>query len=158
MRYRPCLAFCLIVAACDDTDADRIAAAPPGALQAGEWEIVFDGSVTFPGSRPGDQPARHSFSHSRYICIPPAQAARPDPGVFFESRSKCRYDRFAMGGGMIDAVLKCEGDTLRVRGTYEAGRFEVTPGPKGLIRSLMENQDWHTRGRHVGDCRAQAKS
>jgi uncharacterized protein DUF3617 len=157
MRHRPCLAFCLIAAACDDTEADRIAAAPPGALQAGEWEIVFEASTTISGSKSGDQPSRYSSSHSRYICIPPTQAARPDPGVFLESKSKCRYDRFAMGGGMIDAVLKCDGDTMRVRGTYEAGRFQVTPHREGWLRSFLDNQDWSTSGRHVGDCRAQAK-
>jgi hypothetical protein len=158
MRYRPCLAFCLIIAACGDSDADRIVA-PPGALQAGEWQIDFDSYVVLAGPRTGDPPMANSFSSSGRACIPPGQAARPEPAVFFESGSGCRYDRFAMGGGRIDALLKCEGTkftrayTVRVRGTYEPESFDVVPRQKGLIQALR----FHTRGRRVGDCRARAK-
>lgn len=159
MRYRRCLAFCLIIAACDDTDPDRIAADPRGALPAGEWEIDFDSFVIFPGPRSGDPPVVNSFARSARACIPPGQAARPQPAVFFESGSGCRYDRFAMGGGKIDAILKCDATslasayTVRLRGTYEAERFDVTPRRKGPIQA----QRFHTRGRRIGDCPAQAK-
>jgi hypothetical protein len=159
MRYRPCLAFCLIIAACGDPDDNRIATAPPGALHAGEWQIDFDSYVVFAGPRTGDTPMVNSFSSSGRSCIRPGQAARPEPAVFFESGSGCRYDRFAMGGGRIDALLKCEGTrfarayTVRVRGTYESENFDVVPRQNGLIQSLH----FHTRGRRVGDCRAQAK-
>jgi hypothetical protein len=93
-------------------------------------------------------------------CVSPEQAKRPDGDFFTGKKSKdCRYDRFTMSGGKIDALMRCQGEgsgemTLKVAGIYtpdsSTTRSEMTVrGQEGgmTIKSLVE-------GRRIGDCEA----
>ena len=40
-------------------------------------------------------------------CLTPEEAKRPKEDFFAGAAKNCRYERFDMGSGKIDAVMKC---------------------------------------------------
>ena len=61
-------------------------------------------------------------------CLTPEQAKRPKED-FFGGRENCRYERFSMGNGRIDAVMNCsEGGAtqkMAMAGTYSGNAYNM---------------------------------
>lgn len=61
-------------------------------------------------------------------CLTAEQAKRPKED-FFGGRDNCRYERFTMGNGKIEAVMNCsEGRTsqkMTMAGTYDSDSYQV---------------------------------
>lgn len=61
-------------------------------------------------------------------CLTPEEASRPKED-FFGGRENCRYERFAMGNGRIDAVMNCtEGGStqkMTMAGTYSGNAYQM---------------------------------
>ena len=63
-------------------------------------------------------------------CLTPEEASRPR-GKFFTGKDEgnCRYDHFTMGGGKIDAVMRCEengaSQIMRMAGNYSPDSYDM---------------------------------
>ena len=137
-------------------------------LRPGKWQTkVTVEDVDIPGV-PAAQQAQMKgmFGDQNVIvdqCLTPEEARRPGGEFFTGKESKdCRYERFTMAGGKIDAVMRCAGEqggtmTMSVTGSYapenSATRSEMKlNGDRGsmTIKALVE-------ARRLGECDAEAK-
>ena len=61
-------------------------------------------------------------------CLTPEEAKRPKED-FFGAKDNCRYERFSMGNGKIDAVMNCSenGGTqkMTMAGTYSGDAYQM---------------------------------
>jgi hypothetical protein len=63
-------------------------------------------------------------------CLTPEEARRPGGEFFTGKESKdCRYERFTMAGGKIDAAMKCTVEqatqTMTMKGAYTADTYNM---------------------------------
>ena len=92
-------------------------------------------------------------------CLAPGDARRPSEDFFTGADKSCRYDHFRMGGGKIDAKMRCsQGDTsqeMEMAGTYSPESYTMRmtttmkgmPGPAGEMRMRMR-----VDAKRVGEC------
>lgn len=138
-------------------------------IHPGQWQTkVTVEEMSFPGMTPEMQAQMKGIMGRQQNvtvehCISAEEAKRPG-GRFFTGKEpeNCRYDRFTMGGGKIEAVMRCEAKpsgsmTMTVSGTYTPDRsttradMSMTGGSQGgmRIRSVTEN-------RRIGECTGKA--
>ena len=66
----------------------------------------------------GDGPGAGADSFE--YCVTPEEAKRPGGGFLRrQGQRNCRYDHFTMGGGKIDAAMRCERPGIGARMTME---------------------------------------
>lgn len=106
-----------------------------------------------------------SMSHATETCMTPEQAKKPTAEMFNGAAANCRYDRFAMGGGKLDMVMRCtagsEGETgsqqMAVTGTYDSDHYQMamtstTESAKGTMGAM--SMKMHLTAKRIGDCTA----
>jgi uncharacterized protein DUF3617 len=132
-------------------------------INPGQWQTkVTVKEMSFPGMAPELQASMKGIMGQNVTvehCISAEEAKRPS-GRFFTGKEpeNCRYDRFSMGGGKIDAVMRCESKpsgsmTMTVSGTYTpdssttSADMSMSGGGQGgmRIKSVTEN-------RRIGAC------
>ena len=134
-------------------------------LHPGEWRVAGTmEEFNIPGMPPEAQSAmkqamsQHGNMTYDY-CLTPEQAKRPQ-GKFFNDKAanNCRYDHFTMGGGKIDAVMRCDGKpssmTMTIEGTYGADNYSthvqmnMEGGPQGAMSMKMRSEAQARRRMH----------
>lgn len=92
-------------------------------------------------------------------CLTPQDVKRPKEDFFTGAEKSCRYDHFTMGGGKIDAKMRCShGDTSQVMemsGTYSPDEYNMRmttrmtgmPGPAGEMTMRMRIE-----AERIGEC------
>lgn len=101
-------------------------------VNPGKWQsTVTVEDMTIPGMPPEVAERMKSVQGRTQVtesCLTPEEAKRPKED-FFGGNENCRYDRFAMGDGKIDAVMKCsEGgatQTMTMAGTYSGDSYKM---------------------------------
>ena len=72
-------------------------------------------------------------------CLTPEQAKKPKEDFFAKGNGNCRYDRFSMGNGKIDAVMQCKSGggerTMTMNGTYSPDAYHMAVASTGSDRS-----------------------
>jgi len=68
--------------------------------------------------------------HDFETCLTPEQVKRPKEDFFAGKNNECRYDSFTMGGGKIDAVMRCGGgrdgtNVMQMAGTYSPEAYNM---------------------------------
>ena len=67
--------------------------------------------------------------HADQSCLTPEEAKRPKEDFFAGGNKNCRYDRFTMAGGKIDAVMKCTDErathTMSMQGSYTQDAYNM---------------------------------
>ena len=138
-------------------------------LRPGTWQTRIEvEDVVLPGLPPAQQAEmKRMFGQQNVIvdqCLTPEEARRPAGKFFTGKESKdCRYDRFKMGAGKIDAVMRCQGEpsgemTLNIAGSYTPetsttrNEMKISSGNQGgmTITALVE-------ARRLGECDGKAK-
>jgi len=134
-------------------------------INPGQWRTkVTVEEMSFPGMTAAMQAQMQSIMGRQQDisvehCISAEEARRPSAQFFTGKESEsCRYDRFTMSGGKIDAVMRCDAKasgsmTLTVSGTYTPDSsttrsdMNLSGGAEGgmRIRSVVEN-------RRIGAC------
>lgn len=133
-------------------------------ITPGKWQTrVTVQDMTIPGMPPGMQgKMKQMLAQQQNIvaesCLTPEDAKRPG-GKFFTGKesSNCRYERFTMSGGKVDAVMRCAGGqggamVMTMNGTYTPTEsttnmdMEVS-GPEGMMKMKAV-----TENRRIGDC------
>ena len=175
-------AFALSATACGDepsvnernASVDEVAAKVREAtggvqfIRAGEWkstttieEMSVPGMSTEESARLR-QAMGGRATHESTTCLSEEEVKQPK-GKFFTGNDQCRYDRFVMQGGKIDAKMRCNAQTgesqvMTMTGTYspESYRMQMDlqgaapEGPAGMrMRMRVESN-------RIGDCNAKA--
>jgi hypothetical protein len=139
-------------------DADIESFVRPGKWQSSVQIEKFE----LPGAPPEAADAMRSMAHRAQVnesCLTPEQAKRPKEDFFAGEGKNCRYERFAMGNGKIDAVMKCAGDgmaqTMAMQGTYGPDAYQMRmsmnaqagAGPPGGMTMTMR-----VDAKRIGEC------
>ena len=147
--------------------AQKVDAAKGIYLKAGQWRLTGKmEAMNIPG-----MPASAQADMQRMIgdknnftmeyCLTPEDVKKPKGDFFGGKKSEnCRYERFDMAGGKIDAVMRCEGRpsgnmTMTIDGTYVADSYatnvamDVADQGHGSISMKM-----HSEAQRIGDCTA----
>lgn len=136
-------------------------------VRPGKWRSsVQIEEFDLPGAPPEAASAMRSMHNRAQVsesCLTPEEAKRPKEDFFAGSNKNCRYDHFTMGGGKIDAVMKCTGEgmaqTMAMQGTYGPDAYqmrmsmkaEAGSGPAGGMTMKMR-----VDAKRVGECDAKA--
>ena len=140
------IAFALPLAACDsdpevsarNASAEEVARKVEAAggsgnfVNPGKWQsTVTLQEMTVPGmpAAVADEMKRaQGRTTTSETCLTPEEAKRPGED-FFGGKDNCRYEKFNMGNGKIDAVMKCsEGgaaQTMTMAGTYSGNAYQM---------------------------------
>ena len=120
-------------------------------VRPGKWESkVQIEEFSVPGAPPSAAAAMNGLQNRVHVtesCLTPEEAKRPKEKFFAGANKNCRYDHFTMGGGKIDAVMKCTGNgmaqVMTMQGTYGPDDYQMQmsmqaqggPGPADALVS-----------------------
>ncbi|MBO9499931.1 MAG: DUF3617 domain-containing protein [Novosphingobium sp.] len=169
---------CLALAACNSQEASvsltnaspqEVAAAakkagvPQTVLSPGQWETKTEiVDMQIPGQKEMpkqylDQMKSRMATRSKLSCLTKEQVESRDGKIFTgDHEGNCRFAKYEMGNGKIDATMVCAGDRgemrLHTAGTFSAEAFEVNSemtgaGAMGGLRTNVK-----LTGRRVGEC------
>lgn len=131
-------------------------------VRPGKWESkVTIEDMSMPGMPPQVAAQMKGFAgrvEAHQSCLTPEEAKRPKEDFFAGADENCRYDHFNMGGGKIDAAMKCarEGASqlMQMTGTYSSETYHMAvsttssgQGPTAGMKMRMR-----VDARRIGDC------
>jgi len=98
-------------------------------------------------------------------CLTPEDVKKPKEDFFAGRNKSCRYDRFSMGNGKIDAVMRCGGEqatqVMEMAGTYSPDAYhiqmsnKIEAAAKGAEGSMAEGamaMRVRVNARRIGEC------
>lgn len=97
--------------------------------------------------------------HGFETCLTAEDVKKPKEDFFAGKSNACRYDRFTMGDGKIDAVMRCgKGQVMKMAGTYSPDSYQMqtsmtAAADKGDAASGM-NMQLRVEAQRVGECKA----
>ena len=180
MKHAVCLAASvLVLASCNkspevhEKDASvaevaqkvREAGADQTFVRPGQWQstVTID-QLEVPGMPP--EVARRmktmmaeQQAHSFRSCLTKEDVQRPKEDFFAGKNKECRYERFTMGGGKIDAVMHCgkggATQTMQMAGTYSPDKYQMQMSTK--VEGGGESQNglsmqMRIEAQRVGEC------
>ena len=148
----------------------REAGADQGFVQPGQWQSkVTIEQVEIPGM-PAEVTARmkammaEQQEHQFESCLTPDEVKRPKEDFFAGKNKSCRYDHFTMGGGKIDATMRCGGrqgetNVMQMAGTYSPTDYNmqmsmrIAGGEPAQSGALMRMR---IEAHRTGECKAEA--
>ena len=102
-----------------------------------------------------------SQAHDFQTCLTAEDVRKPKEDFFAGKDNQCRYDHFTMGGGKIDAVMRCGKDegasTMRMAGTYSADNYQMqmaTEASGGGGEAPAMQMQMRVESKRVGECSA----
>lgn len=141
----------------------EVAEAAKGAtkIEPGKWRTTVSvEKMEMPGAPPQVAEMMRQqtgkAAQSSEMCITKEQAEKPPQELLGSAAKDCRYEKFEMKGGALDAVMVCKqaGNEMRstVRGSYGGTRYDLagtaemsTAGQKMIVSSKVV-------GERIGDC------
>lgn len=137
-------------------------------VRPGKWQSkVTIEDVSMPGVPPemaermkamvaqhGKQPSEH--------CLTKENARRPKEEFFAGKNDACRYDRFQMGDGKIDAKMRCQASgatqIMEMDGTYspESYTMRMATRSDGAGRAGGMQMKMRVESKRIGECDAKA--
>ena len=134
-------------------------------VRPGKWSSqVKIEEFAMPGAPPEAASAMRNMTNQPQAyesCLTPEEAKRPKEEFFAGANKNCRYDRFTMGGGKIDAVMRCTeqgmAQTMAMQGSYGPNSYQMQmsmkaqggPGPTDGMTMKMRID-----AKRVGECDA----
>ena len=130
-------------------------------FEPGRWEsnVTFV-SMEAPGMPPEVSQAMQGSlgkEHSYATCLSKAEAEKPAADFFAKDAKDCTYDHFNLGGGKIDAKMRCGADgksvVMTMNGAYDSDSYDMvmeTAIDGGDMPITMKMKVASSR---VGDCR-----
>ncbi len=130
-------------------------------VNPGLWRsTVTVDEMTIPGMPPEVAAQMKSTQGRAQVseqCLTPAQAKRPKED-FFGGKENCRYERFAMGNGKIDAVMNCSEDgatqKMTMTGTYSGDAYQMQMAMRaaGAGESAAMGMKMRIDAKRIGEC------
>jgi hypothetical protein len=141
------------------------ATSEPGFIKPGKWlssVTMEDFSAPSMPAQVREQMRGMMAQHQAYeSCLTPEQAKRPKEDFFAGKSNSCRYEHFTMGGGKIDAQMKCEHEgmqqVMNMSGAYSPETYKMTMetrtegGPESVSGMSMRMR---VDAKRVGECEA----
>jgi hypothetical protein len=97
--------------------------------------------------------------HGFVSCLTPEDVKRPKEDFFAGKNKECRYDHFTMGGGKIDALMRCDGKSggapvMQMAGTYSPDSYQMQTSMKMAGGAGVEGMSMQLRidAHRVGEC------
>jgi hypothetical protein len=168
-----------LVAACnrspqvDEKDASvgevaekvRKAGADQAFVRPGEWQstVTID-KLEVPGMPPEVAQRMKTMmaeqqAHSFKTCLTKEDVQKPKEDFFTGKSKECRYERFTMGNGKIDAVMHCGSDgarqTMQMAGTYSPDKYAMQMSTKVEAGGEPEggmSMQMRVEAQRVGEC------
>ena len=134
-------------------------------IRPGKWQsTVTVEDISMPGMPPEMAKQMQSAiaqnrERSSEMCVTEEQARRPREEFFGGASKACRYERFEMSGGKIDATMRCAQDgitqVMEMAGSYSPESYEMrmstkaegAQGPAAAMTMRMR-----VVSRRVGEC------
>jgi hypothetical protein len=130
----------------------------------GHWQTTMTiKDLSFPNMPPqmAAQMKAHMGSAKTFdSCLTPEEAKKPNEDFFAKGTGNCRYDKFSMGDGKVDAVMQCSQEgferTMSMNGTYGPDAYHMnlasTGAPaKGNPMAAM-SMKMEMDAKRTGDC------
>lgn len=146
----------------------RAATADQAFVEPGLWEskVTID-RLDMPGM-PAEVADRmktmmaQNQEHSFRTCLTKEDVQKPKEDFFTGKDNQCRYDRFTMGNGKIDAVMHCGKDparmSMQMAGTYSPDNYHMQMSTKveGAGEDAQSGMTMQMRvdAQRVGECTA----
>jgi len=155
-------------ASVDEVAAKVRAASGSGSfVRPGEWQsnMTID-AFDIPGMPPEmvkrmKSAAAQNQQHEFTSCLTAEDVKQPK-GKFFTGNEQCRYDHFTMGGGKIDAAMRCpsgQGMTqvMTMQGTYSPDQYQMRmtmkgEGVSGPVAGMT--MQMRVNSKRIGECPA----
>lgn len=132
-------------------------------IQPGRWvsQVKFE-EMRAPGVPEGTaQRMNEALGQGKTFetCLSDEEARRPSERFFAGDGNQCRYESFTMGGGQIDATMRCSGagaeQVMHMEGSYSPDSYslrmtsevEGAAGTAGDVRMRMRID-----AKRVGEC------
>ena len=143
----------------------RDATGEDGFVRPGKWlsEVTLE-DVSAPGmpAQVREQMQGMMARQSSYeSCLTPEDVKRPKEDFFAGKDNQCRYEHFTMGGGKIDARMKCSQDgmsqVMEMAGTYspDAYQMRMTTKAEGMPAPASGmSMRMRVDAKRVGECEA----
>jgi hypothetical protein len=182
---RPILFAPLVLAACNSgptvTATDATGTEVAAKLKAANLDTPFvspgrwEGSMTISDISTPDMPPqmaermKGAMGKARTFvsCLTPEEAKAPKEGFFGSEQKSCKFARYTMGNGKIDAEMTCNQGgakrTMTMSGTYGPDTYMMTiassgsGGAKAGPMSTM-SMKMSVTGKRTGDCTGNEKS
>lgn len=139
-------------------------------LSPGQWQVTTQMKLLEAKGVPEAVAAQMKQSMIRTStdtqCLTPEQVNRPNSEIFAgKQNSNCKYDKFEMGGGKIDALMHCPGAggaemAMTMKGSYSPKSYTMdaamdmqAPGTGQSMKMTI-----HSVGTRVGECPAGSAS
>ena len=130
-------------------------------VRPGRWEsTVTIEEMSIPGmpaEASRDMVGMQGQEQTSVSCLTEEEAKRPKEDFFAGNNKSCRYDRFTMANGKIDAVMKCsnEGGTqiMSMQGNYSPTTYDMRMSMKGDGKAVAGMaMKMRVEARHRGQC------
>ena len=145
-------------------ESDSGLTAGDGFIRAGLWSTkVTLAEVDIPGMPP-EFKQRMAETMSRTgetrTCLSAADVKKPKEDFFAGDARNCRYDHFRMGGGKIDARMRCQAEgmsqLMEMSGSYSPDSYKMSmttraEGPQTEQVGAM-TMKMNVESTRVGDC------
>ena len=143
----------------------RKAGADQAMVRPGLWESqVTIEQFDVPGM-PADMAERmktmmaENQEHDFRTCLTPEDVKRPKEDFFGGQDKSCKYEHFTMGGGKIDALMRCGKDggsqVMQMAGTYSPEAYKMqtsmdVTGGEGTDAGMKMKM--RVEARRIGEC------
>ena len=135
-------------------------------VNPGKWvsKVTIE-NMHVPGAPPAmEAQMKGRGSEERDYCLTPEEAKKPKENFFGGNRNECRYDHFTMGGGKIDAAMRCTHDKLtqvvNFKGSYSPNSYELAMDSSvagGSSEMAGMSMSMRVDAKRVGECSAKAQ-
>ena len=127
----------------------------------GKWtsKVTIE-SMHVPGAPPAmEAQMKGRGSEERNYCLTPEEAKKPKENFFAGNKNECRYDHFTMGGGKIDATMRCTHEKLtqvvNFKGNYSPKTYQLAmdtsvAGGSGEMAGM--SMSMRVDAKRVGEC------
>ena len=145
--------------------ADKVADAGGSGtfIRPGKWQskATFE-EFNVPGAPPSAGAMLQTMNERAEAsehCLTPEEAKRPKEDFFADAGKNCRYERFNMGNGKIDAVMKCSDEgaaqTMTMVGTYGPNDYQMKMAMKsegGAGPASGMSMKMRVEAKRIGEC------
>lgn len=130
-------------------------------VRAGKWESrVTIEEMGMPGMPPELAERMKGMAGQGRVhtqCLTEEESQRPKEDFFAGDDRNCRYERFDMGGGKIDAVMRCDAEgvaqTMTMQGSYDPDSYRMTMTMAGGSGNTVGmSMKMRVDARRVGEC------
>lgn len=136
-------------------------ASSAAAIEPGEWRATTNlADIALPDTVPAQVADMMRAQMAQGIettqCITQRELDEAPDRVFRQSDGECRYTRFDMSGGKLDAVGECTMDdgtmTLTLTGTHDDTTYDMRMEMRGDVGMGPMTMTYRTTGERIGEC------